>query len=180
MATWRLSGYDIELCNCAPGCGCNFVGFPNSPEGNCEAFVANSIENGSHDGTDLGGTRVATALWLPGAIHEGGGRGHAYVDCETDEQFDALSRIWRGEEGGGYFEIFASTYSEPITVERATVDLTVDGKNSRFSVEGVGEAVMTPLRNPVTGDENHVRIVLRDGFIWKDGEIGRASCRERV
>jgi hypothetical protein len=175
MATWRLAGTYLETCNCDPGCGCNFRGFPNSEEGNCEAFVAHVIDEGSSDGVDLGGAKVAWAVWWPGAIHDGNGHGHAYVDCDSDEQFDALRRIWRGEDGYSYFEIFNSTMVEPTAVDRATVEATVDGLRSRYSVEGVAEAALAPLRNPVTGDENQVRIVKEHGFIWADGAIGQGE-----
>jgi hypothetical protein len=175
MADWKLSGTYLEFCNCDPGCGCNFRGVPNSAEGNCEAFVSHRIEKGSFDGLDLSGSAVSWALWWPGAIHERGGRGHAYIQCESDEQFEALSRIWQGEEGYSFFEIFNSTFEEPGAVERATIELTVDGKKSRVRIEGVAEAVMTPLLNPVSGDENNVRIVKDGGFIWADGEIATSE-----
>ena len=179
MSEWAIAGVYLETCNCDPGCGCNFRGFPSSPEGNCEAFVAHSIESGAYDGVELAGTRVAWALWWPGPIHEKGGRGHAFIDCETGEQFQALAKIWRGEDGYGFFEIFNSTFGEPSAVDRASVAMTIDGKRSRFSVEGVGEAALTPLTNPVTGDENNVRIVKETGFIWRDGEIAQSE-RMRV
>ena len=175
MADWRISGTYLETCNCDPGCGCNFRGVPNSPEGNCEAFLAHDIERGEFEGVDLGGTKVAWALWWPGAIHDGGGHGHAYVDCETDDQFDSLRRMWRGEEGYALFEIFNSTFEELSAVDHAEVKLTVDGRNSRYSVDGVGESVMTPLRSPVGDDENHVRIVKESGFIWRDAEIAQSE-----
>jgi hypothetical protein len=66
-------------------------------------------------------------------IHERNGRGHAFVDCETDEQFEALSRIWRGEVGYSFFEIPNSTFDEPSAVDRSTVDLTLARKSSRYS-----------------------------------------------
>jgi hypothetical protein len=176
MAEWRIAGAYLETCNCDPGCGCNFRGVPNSEEGNCEAFVAHAIEQGEYDGLDLAGAKVAWALWYPGAIHEGGGRGHAYVDCETDDQFDALARIWRGEEGYGFFEIFNSMMNEPSTVDRSMVEMSVDGTRSRFAVEGVGEAVLTPLTSPVEPHaENTVRIVKDSGFIWRDGRIAQSE-----
>jgi hypothetical protein len=179
MANWKLAGTYIEFCNCEAGCGCNFKGSPNSPEGNCEALISHRIENGSFDGVDLTGAKVTWALWWPGAIHDGGGKGHAYVDCESEEQYDALARIWRGDEGYSLFEIFNSTLDEPSAVDRATIDLKVDGKTSAVSIDGVADAVMTPLRNPVSGEENNVRIVKEGGFIWADGEIA-TSERLRV
>ncbi len=175
MADWRLSGTYFEFCNCQPGCGCNFVGSPSSPEGNCEALLGHRIGEGRLDGVDLAGARVVWALWWPGAIHDRGGHGHAYVDCESDDQFDALRRIWRGEEGYGFYEIFNSTFDEPSAVDPAAVDMTVDGKSSRVSVADVAEGVMAPLRSPVTGEENDVRIVKPGGFIWKEGAIGQSE-----
>ena len=77
MAGWTLSGTYLEFCSCDPGCGCNFRGSPNSVEGNCQALIAHRVEDGGFDGLDLTGSRIAWALWWPGAIHEGGGRGHA-------------------------------------------------------------------------------------------------------
>jgi hypothetical protein len=170
MTGWKLSGTYLEFCSCDPGCACNFVGFPNSKEGNCQAFVGHRIEQGDFGSLDLAGAKVAWALWWPGAIHQGGGKGRAFVDADSDETFEALRRIWRGEEGYSFFEIFNSTLDEPSAVDRVTVEMTVDGKSSRLAVEGIAEAVMTPLRSPVSGNENNIRIV-SDGFIWKDGEI---------
>jgi hypothetical protein len=175
VAEWRISGTYLEFCNCDPGCGCNFRGVPSSPEGNCQAVLNHVIEQGSRDGVDLAGSKVTWALWWPGAIHDKGGRGRAYIDAPGDEQFEALARIWRGEEGYGLFEIFNSTLDETTAVERATIDVTVDGKRSRAAVEGVTENQMTPLTNPVTGDENDVRIVKSTGFIWRDGEIAKSE-----
>jgi len=34
---------------------------------------------------------------------------------------------------------------------------------------------MTPLTNPVSGDETNVRIVKTTGFIWRDGEIAQSE-----
>jgi hypothetical protein len=176
MATWKMSGTYIEYCSCEPGCSCNFKGVPNSPGGNCEALISHRIEEGTFDGLDLAGAKVSWALWWPGAIHEGGGRGHAFVDA-SDDQYEILSRIWSGEEGYSLYEIFNSTLEKPTSVERKAIDLDVNGKNSRVTIGDAIEAVMTPLLNPVSGEENNVRIVLEDGFIWADGEI---ATNERV
>jgi hypothetical protein len=175
---WNLRGTYLEFCNCDPGCGCNFKGSPTSPEGNCEALVATQIDEGRYGDLELAGARVAWALWWPGAIHERGGRGHAYVDCGTDEQFDALRTIWRGEAGYEFFTIFNSTFDEPTAVDRATVNVAVAGKESQIDVPGAASAQMEPLRNPVSGEENDVRIVKPGAFIWKEGEIAKSTSLE--
>ena len=36
---------------------------------------------------------------------------------------------------------------------------------------------MTPLRSPVSGEENNVKIVKEGGFIWAEGEI---ATNERI
>ncbi|HMI98895.1 MAG TPA: DUF1326 domain-containing protein [Gaiellaceae bacterium] len=175
MAAWRIAGTYLEFCNCDPGCGCNFRGFPTSAEGNCQALISHVIESGSSDDVQLAGAKASWALWWPGPIHEGGGRGHAYIDCAGNDQYEALARIWRGEEGWGLYEIFNSMLEEKTAVDRATIDITVDGRRSRVSIEGVTDSRMTPLTNPVTGDENEVRIVKKSGFIWRDGEIAQGE-----
>jgi hypothetical protein len=174
VAEWRIAGTYLEFCNCDPGCGCNFRGLPTSPEGNCQAVISHLIEEGSRDGLDLAGAKVSWALWWPGAIHEKGGKGHAFVDG-TDEQYEAIAPIWRGEEGYGLFEIFNSTLDEATTVERATIEVELDGKRSRVKVDGVTDNRMTPLTNPVSGDETDVRIVKTAGFIWRDGQIAQSE-----
>jgi hypothetical protein len=175
VAEWQIAGTYLEFCNCDPGCGCNFRGFPTSPEGNCQALISHVIESGSFDGTDLAGAKASWALWWPGPIHDGSGRGHAYIDCAEDEQYEALARIWRGEEGWGLFEIFNAMLDEKTAVDRTTIDVTVDGRRSGVSIAGVTENRMTPLTNPVTGAENEVRIVKTTGFIWRDGEIAQSE-----
>ena len=178
MADWQIAGTYLEFCNCDPGCGCNFRGLPSSPEGNCQAVISHVIESGSFDGTDLTGAKASWALWWPGAIHEGNGKGHAYIDCASDEQYEALSRIWRGEEGWGLFEIFNSMLDEKTAVDRATIDLTVDGLRSRVAIKGVTENQMTPLTNPVTGEENEVRIVKKENCIGKCDDWSRIISKE--
>lgn len=65
--------------------------------------------------------------------------------------------------------------NETTSVERAAVDITVDGRRSRVSIEGVTENQMTPLTEVVSGAENEVRIVKTSGFIWRDGEIAQGE-----
>ena len=58
------------------------------------------------------------------------------------------------------------------------MNLTIAGKESRIEVPGAGSAQMEPLRNPVSGAENDVRIVKPGGFIWKEGEIATSTRLE--
>jgi hypothetical protein len=63
-------------------------------------------------------------------------------------------------------------------LERAAIDAVFDGKSSRFAVTGGGRADVEPLRNPVSGAENEVRVVKPNGFIWKDGSVAQSAVLE--
>lgn len=71
---WHLKGVGYEFCNCAPGCTCNFSGFPSSKDGSCKAAVANVISDGRCGDVDLGGVTALAILDWPKAIHDGGGK----------------------------------------------------------------------------------------------------------
>jgi hypothetical protein len=173
--TWRLKGTGYEFCNCQPGCTCNFNGFPTSPDGSCKAAVANQITEGTCGDVDLSGVTVLAIIDWPKAIHDGNGRAVFVVPSEvSDEQLDALARIYTGQLGGMPWEILGSTY-EVAGIVRADVELDDAGISSGFRVPGVGEAKGTTLKNPVTGEDHRVAIVLEEGFIWKRGDCGQGS-----
>ena len=56
------------------------------------------------------------------------------------------------------------------------IKMDVNGRNSGFSIDGILEARLTPLLNPVTGEENEVHIVFPGGgLIWDDGDTATTS-----
>ena len=173
--SWRLKGIGYEFCNCQPGCTCNFNGFPTSPDGSCKAAVANRITEGNCGDVDLSGVTALMIIDWPKAIHDGNGKAVFVVPPEvSDQQLDALAQIYTGKLGGMPWAILGTTY-EVAGVVRADVDLDDDGINSGFRVPGVGEAKGTTLKNPVTGEDHRVAIVLDQGFIWKRGDCGQGS-----
>lgn len=172
---WRLTGKGYEFCNCQPGCTCNFNGFPTSPDGSCKAAVVNRVDTGHCGDVDLSGVTTLSLLDWPKAIHDGGGRAVMVAPpAITDEQLDALAQIYTGQLGGMPWEILGTTF-EVAGVVRADIELHDDGMHSGFSVEGVGSATGTTLKNPVTGEDHLVSIVLDQGFIWKQGDCGQGS-----
>jgi hypothetical protein len=59
---------------------------------------------------------------------------------------------------------------------RSDVQIDEAGIESGFRAVGVGEARGGALRNPVTGEDHRVAIVLERGFIWARGAVaGRVS-----
>lgn len=174
---WRLSGKGYEFCNCQAGCTCNFSGFPTSPDGSCKAAVANHIVEGSCGNVDLSGIKAISILEWPGPIHEGNGKAVFVVPpAVTEEQLNCMAQIYTGQLGGMPWAILGTTF-EIAGVVRAEVEIDDDGINSGFRAEGVGEAKGTTLKNPVTGEDHNVAIVLETGFIWKRGDCGQGSFR---
>jgi hypothetical protein len=172
---WRLKGTGYEFCNCQPGCTCNFNGFPTSPDGSCKAAVLNRITEGHCGDVDLAGIDALAIIDWPKAIHDGNGKVVFVVPPAVgDEQLNALAQIYTGQLGGMPWEILGTTY-EVVGVVRADIDVDDDGINSGFRVPGVGQAKGTTLKNPVTGEDHLVAIVLDTGFIWKHGDCGQGS-----
>ncbi|MHB8571743.1 MAG: DUF1326 domain-containing protein [Candidatus Dormibacteria bacterium] len=172
---WELKGIGYEFCNCNPGCTCNFNGFPTSKDGSCKAFVGNHIKSGRCGDVDLSNISVAAILDWPKAIHEGGGRAVFVVPpAVSDEQLNCLAQIFTGQLGGMPWEILGTTF-EVAGVVRRDVTLEEAGRHSSIRIDGVGHAQSTTLKNPVTGDDNNVDIVLAEGFIWRVGEAGQGD-----
>ncbi len=172
---WRLKGTGYEFCNCLPGCTCNFSGFPTSSDGSCKAAVGTRIDDGRCGEIDLSGLTVMAIIDWPKAIHDGDGRAVFVVPPEvTDEQLGCLAEIFTGQLGGMPWEILGSTF-DVAGVVRAAVEIEGEGLKTTMRAEGVGEATGTTLKNPVTGEEHGVSIVLDEGFIWKTGRCGQGS-----
>ena len=167
---WRLKVHWLETCNCEAGCNCNFGGFPD--HGFCQAICGIAVEEGHYGRLDLAGVKAVFAGMWPKAIHDGHGRAVVFVDsAATAEQADALTAILSGRDGGLPWEIFATTIEHLEGPVRRPITMTIDGRRSRFQIDGVLQVALTPLKNPVTGEENKVHIVFpKGGLVWNDGD----------
>ena len=174
MATdWYLKGDELGHCNCAWGCPCQFNALPT--HGDCRAVIGFDVREGRYGDVSLDGTRFASIVSWPGPIHEGDGTIQLVIDegC-SEEQRDALLRINSGEEGGAYFEIFASVLPhvrEPI-IASVEFEMDAEQRTGRLKVGDVAETRVEPITNPVTGEEHRVRIVIPGGFEYHEAEVG--------
>ena len=172
---WRIAGESLVTCNCDWGCPCQFNALPTND--NCEALLGWEIREGYFGSRRLDGVRFARIYWWPGPIHEGNGIRQMIVDeGATDEQRDALLALDTGAHGYPYFEIFAAVCPNVLESVTAPIGFEIDRerRTGRLSVPGIGETVAEPIRNPVTGEEHRARIVLPNGFEYKEAEIGNA------
>jgi hypothetical protein len=178
---WRIQGIDVTTCSCDWGCPCQFMALPT--RGYCHAAVGFHIARGHFGKVSLDGLSFGGLFAWPKAIHEGNGEAQPIVDVRASEaQRDAILRIMSGEEtepGATIFNVFAATYSKvhspmfkPIVVEG---DLTA--RTARFAVEGVVDARIEPIRNPLSGESLFARISLPQGFEWEEAELGSSEVR---
>lgn len=179
MADWRMQGDEFATCNCNWGCPCQFSALPT--HGKCEAVVAMRIDHGYFNETILDGLIwVATFAW-PGAIHQGNRRCQVFIEQRASAaQRQALLTILSGAEtdpGATVFQVFSSTISEMYEPQFVAIELQVDvaSRLATVRIPGVLEATGEPIRNPVSGEAQRVRLVLPDGFEFNEAEMASGS-----
>ncbi len=178
---WRISGPELATCNCEWGCPCQFNGLPS--RGNCRAAVAMRIDKGHFGETDLSGLRWVGMFAWPAAIHEGNGEALAVVDERADQrQREALLTILSGQEsepGAGMFNVFASTLStfhEPM-FRPIAFEADMKTRKGRFSVPEVIDALGEPIRNPISGQEQDVTVLMPGGFEFHQAAFASSTTK---
>ena len=172
---YRIKANWLKTCNCDPGCNCNFGGFPD--HGPCETLIGLRIDEGNFGDVDLSGVKAVLAIMWPKAIHEGNGTAAIFIDeSASEQQVQGLATILTGQVGGMPWEILATTLTSLDGPVLKHIQMDVNGTNSGFSIDGILEAKMVPLKNPVTGEDNEVHIVFPNGgLIWNDGDNATTS-----
>lgn len=176
---WRITGEEVGTCNCSWGCPCQFNARPTT--GHCESLVVWQIKDGYFADIRLDGIRFARIYWWPGAVYEGNGVRRTIIEEEaTKEQREALIALDSGQHGGLYWEIFADVCPNLIEPLFAPITLNSDREKRRATIRipGIVESNLEPIKKPVTGEEHRVRIVLPNGFEFKESEqANTVYCR---
>ena len=177
---WRLEGEWIKNCNCAFGCPCDFNAKPT--QGECKGLVGMRIISGHFKDVRLDGLSFMVAVHWPGALHEGNGEAQPIIDERaTPEQREALFAIISGQNSaeGTLFHIFSlivTTHHDPIF---APIEFEFDkaGRTARLVIPGVLESDVEPIKNPVTGADHRIQVVMPQGFEHIEGEIASSDIR---
>jgi hypothetical protein len=169
--TWKLKGTVLIACNCDYGCPCNFNARPS--RGKCEGGWTWHVERGSFDEVRLDELNFSVYANWPGAIHEGNGEAVILVDERaTDRQREAIATLVAGNVGGPW-GVLAWTWSTkvqgPLPVP---FDLQLSGIGSRVKAGNVVELESTSIKNPVSGKDAHPRLILPEGLIVKEADLG--------
>jgi len=174
---WRLRGDWIKNCNCAFGCPCDFNARPT--HGKCQGLLGMRIEEGHFGDIKLDGLSFFVVVDFPGPLHEGNGIMQAIIDERASEkQRGALFGILSGQNSaeGTIFHIFTLIVSKMLDPIFApiSVDFDMEGRKARVSIPGVLETETQPIRNPVTGAEHRIQVLMPEGFEHRKAEVASA------
>lgn len=178
---WMIRGPEISTCNCDWGCPCQFNALPT--HGDCRATAGMRIDEGHFGDVSLDGLIWVGIFAWPKAIHEGNGEALPIIDSRaSDAQCDALLAIMSGETsepGATMFSVFASTLTRMHPPRRAEIAFEVDYDNwtGRFAVPDLLEANASPIANPITGETHRARVMLPEGFEYREAEFVSSHTR---
>ncbi|MGB2953658.1 MAG: DUF1326 domain-containing protein [Gaiellaceae bacterium] len=148
--SYRIAGTYVAVCNCAPLCPCPVDGKPTAPGGECIGALGFQIDEGSLDGTDLSGASVALYNLFPSNLTAGNWKiGIVVDDRASDEQAQALERIFSGQEGGPFGE-FVPLIGEFLGMDRASVRISDGSLTVAGRTDATFEAFTGPDGSPTT------------------------------
>jgi hypothetical protein len=135
---WNLKGNYVETCSCELMCPCNLSFDHGATYDYCRVVLVFDIQEGSVEGTDIAGLKVAAIADTPKVMTEGNWKLGVFVDANaSDDQADKLVKVFTGQLGGPMAGL-APLVGEMLGVERAPIDVQHDGH--RHSVR-IGDAV---------------------------------------
>jgi hypothetical protein len=174
---WNLEADYLQACNCDYGCPCEFSAPPTY--GSCQGLGAWRINTGRYGDVSLDGLAMGFAAYWPKAIHEGNGTACLFFDEKADRaQRDALFRIASGQEGGMPFEIIVTTFTKVLEPQYVAFQFHLNGRNSSVKMGNAASIALEPIKNPVTGQPESVRVDHSTGFMFKEAEcVSARECR---
>ena len=169
-AAFYLKGNLLGGCNCDWGCPCNFEARPT--QGFCEGDYVWHVEHGHYDGVGLDGLSFAWFGHAPGAVHEGNLTSfYCLSDRAEARQRAALETMLVKDPDAIPFAVFMSLTRHFHGVRYAPIELALNGVRSRVRIPGLFELELTPVKNPVTGEEEPATLLKPKGFTSKQSEL---------
>lgn len=177
---WTMEADYLQACSCDYGCPCEFEAPPT--QGYCHGIGAWRINSGTYGDVNLDGLGLGFALNSPAAIHLGNITLALFIDERADDQQrEALIQIASGQAGGLPFEIVASLVSNLSGPHFVPFEFNLQGKNSSARIGDAVSMGFEPIKNPVTGEPEGIRIEHETGFLFKGADVVSATeCRASV
>ncbi|GAC1610808.1 MAG: hypothetical protein NVS3B26_19690 [Mycobacteriales bacterium] len=125
--SWNMRGTYIESCSCELMCPCNLSFDHGATYDFCRVTLVFNLQEGTVEGIDIGGCKVALIADTPKVMTEGNWRVGVFVnDDATDGQLDKLIQVFSGQLGGPMGAL-APLIGEMLGVERAPIRIDDDG-----------------------------------------------------
>ena len=150
--SWNLSGTYFESCSCVVPCPCTLsLNLPADLD-YCRVVLAFNITAGDVEGVDVGGVGAAMIADAPPRMADGGWKVGLWIDdSASDEQAEALGKVFSGQLGGPPAAL-GPLLGEFLGVERAPIEFREDGLTHAVTI---GDAVDIEIEDIVSfGVEN--------------------------
>jgi hypothetical protein len=171
--SWILKGTVFVACNCDWGCPCNFNARPT--RGKCEGGWTWHVAEGRIGEVRLDDLNFSVYVNWPGAIHQGNGEALILIDERADAGQRAAIDTLIGGSVGGPWGVLAWTWPTRHGPFAVPYEVQLDGVNTRIRCGTQVEIESGPIQNPVTGAEVHPGVVLPEGIILKQGQLGASK-----
>jgi hypothetical protein len=144
---WNLEGSYFESCSCNIVCPCTASLALGADLDYCRALLAFNIKSGDVDGTDVGGVGAALVVESPKVMSDGGWNVGLFIDDKaSDEQAEALGKVFSGELGGPPAAL-GPLLAEFRGVERAPMEFKEEGLTHSLKI---GDAVDLEIEDVVS------------------------------
>ena len=169
---YKVEGRLLEVCTCNVLCPC-WVG--EDPDGGtCDGTLAWRIDQGQVEGVDVAGHTIAILGHIPGNILKGNWKIRVYVDDgASQEQKDALIRVWTGELGGPIAEL-AKLVGEVVSVEQVPITFEVKGADGILKIGKAVDAGLRPFEG-ATGKATALHDSIFTTIPGSPAYVGKAS-----
>ena len=166
----HLKGILLGACSCDWGCPCNFEAPPTS--GFCEGSYLWHVQEGIYGQVPLDGLNFSWCAHSPGPLHLGNVTSVCFIDERADaQQRQALEGMLTTNPGVMPFAIFKQLTSTFLGVRYVPFAIELNGTHSRATIPGILDCRLTPMKNPVTGDEEPATLIKPKGFTSKQQEL---------
>ena len=130
----------------------------------------------------LDGLALGFALDSPAALHLGNITMALFIDEKAnEEQRESLVQIASGQAGGMPFEIIAQLVTNLSGPHFVPFEVNINGRNSSGRMGEAVSMAFEPIKNPVTGEPEGIRIEHETGFLFKGADVVSATeCRVSI
>jgi hypothetical protein len=144
---WSLKGTYFETCSCEVVCPCTASLSLGADYDRCRVTLVFNVVDGTVEGTDVSGLKVAAVADTPKVMTDGNWRLGVVIDAAaSDEQAAKLGAVFSGQLGGP-MEALGPLVGENLGVERASIDVAEDGL--RHSVK-IGDSIDFEIEDVVS------------------------------